>query len=274
MPIARITDDLEMHYEVDDFAEPWRKHETILLLHGNAESGAVWYGWVPHLAAEMRVVRPDMRGFGQSTPMSRHYAWSPDRIADDYVALMDQLGTERFHVVGAKVGGTMALRLAARHPSRLQTLTVLGPPTRGADTAARYLGWASDIEKSDVESWARATMSGRLGADFPADGAEWWIKLMGRTALSTQLGFLSSVPKVDVTPDLPNIRCPTLVLTTQGNPLYPLEKVRGWQSRIPRSELQQVPGDSYHVAATAAAQCAAATLRFIRAQAEAPAAQL
>lgn len=268
MPTATITPDLEMHYEVEDFAEPWREHETILLLHGNAESGEVWYGWVPHLAAEMRVVRPDMRGFGGSTPMPRDYPWSPDRIAEDYVTLMDQLGIERFHVVGAKVGGTMALRFAARHASRVQTLTVLGSPTRGTDAAERYLSWVDYIENNGVESWARSTMSGRLGPNFPAAGSEWWIKLMGRTALSTQLGFISAVPKVDVTPDLPNIRCPTLVITTQDNPLYPLEKVRAWQSRIPRSELHIVPGDSYHVAATAPAQCAQATLELIRRQRE------
>ena len=37
MPIATITPDLEMHYEVDDFAEPWRERDTVLLMHGNAE---------------------------------------------------------------------------------------------------------------------------------------------------------------------------------------------------------------------------------------------
>ena len=266
MALAQITPDLQMYYEVDGFAEPWRAHETVMLLHGNAESGEVWYGWMPQLAAEMRVVRPDMRGFGRSTAMPRDYAWSPDRIADDYVALMDQLGIERFHVVGAKVGGTMALRFAARHPTRVRTLTVLGPPTRGTDAASRYLSWVDDIAQKGVESWARATMSGRLGADFPREGYEWWIKLMGRTPLTTQLGFIGAVPKVDVTPDLPNIRCPTLVITTQDNPLYPLEKVKAWQTRIPRSELFVVPGQSYHVAATAAAQCARATLDFIRRQ--------
>jgi pimeloyl-ACP methyl ester carboxylesterase len=207
-----------------------------------------------------------MRGFGRSTPMARDYAWSPDRIVDDFAALMDQLGVERFHVVGAKVGGTMALHFAARHSSRVQTLTVLGPPTRGADSASRYLGWVGDIEKQGVETWARATMSGRLGPTFPAEGAQWWIKLMGRTALSTQLGFISAVPSVDVTPDLPNIRCPTLVITTQDNPLYPLAKIQAWQSRIPRSELLTLPGDSYHIAATAPEQCARATLEFIRRQ--------
>ncbi len=268
MPIATITPDLEMHYEVDDFAEPWREHETVLLLHGNAESSAVWYGWVPHLAAELRVVRADMRGFGRSTPMPRDYAWSPDRIVDDFVALMDQLGIERFHLVGAKVGGTMALHFAARHASRVQTLTVLGPPTRGADSAARYLSWVDYIETNGVESWARSTMSGRLGPGFPAEGSAWWIKLMGRTSASTQLGFICAVPTVDVTPDLPNIRCPTLVITTHDNPLYPLEKVQAWQSRIPNSELLTVPGDSYHIAATAPAHCARATLEFIRSRSD------
>jgi 3-oxoadipate enol-lactonase len=68
----------------------------------------------------MRVVRPDMRGFGRSSAMPRDYAWSPSRIADDYVELMDQLGVDRFHVVGAKVGGTMALHFAARHPTRVK----------------------------------------------------------------------------------------------------------------------------------------------------------
>jgi len=263
MPLARIPPDLEMYYEVHDFVEPWRERETILLLHGNAESGEVWYGWIAQLAATMRVVVPDMRGFGRSTPMPRDHPWSPDRIVDDYVALLDGLGIGRFHLVGAKVGGTMALHFAARHPGRVQSLTVLGPPTRGIESAQRYAAWVDLIEREGVEAWARATMAGRLGSDFPAAGAQWWIRMMGRTAVSTQLGFIAAVPRVDVIPDLPHIVCPTLVLTTRDNPLYPLDKLRAWQTLIPRSELLALPGDSYHVAATAPQACAAATLAFI-----------
>ncbi|MGZ8228324.1 MAG: alpha/beta fold hydrolase, partial [Burkholderiales bacterium] len=62
MPRLRIGGDFEMHYEIDDFTDPWREPETILMLHGNAESGAMWFGWVPTLARHYRVVRPDMRG--------------------------------------------------------------------------------------------------------------------------------------------------------------------------------------------------------------------
>ncbi|OGA43891.1 MAG: hypothetical protein A3G24_09515 [Betaproteobacteria bacterium RIFCSPLOWO2_12_FULL_62_13] len=264
MPTTKITPDLDMHYEIDDFADPWLAHETVLLLHGNGESGAVWYGWVPHLARELRVVRPDMRGFGRSTPMPRDYPWSADRIVDDYIALMDQLGVGRFHLVGAKVGGTMGLHLAARYPARVTTLTVMGPPVKAQDSAARYLSWRDYLEKHGMESWARSTMASRLGEDFPPEGVEWWVKLMGRTPLSTQLGFMSAVPSVDITSDLPNIRCPTLVITTENNPLYPVAKVREWQSKIPRSKLLALPGNSYHIAATAPDRCAQATLDFIR----------
>ena len=37
MPTFQPTPDLTMHYQVDDFTAPWRKPETVLLLHGNAE---------------------------------------------------------------------------------------------------------------------------------------------------------------------------------------------------------------------------------------------
>jgi len=47
--------------------------------HGNRESGAAWYGWVPTLARRYRVVRPDTRGFGKSTPVPRDFPWTLDR---------------------------------------------------------------------------------------------------------------------------------------------------------------------------------------------------
>ena len=61
------TADFEMHYLVDDFTDPWTKPETVLLLHGNAESSAAWYGWVPHLARHHR------RSLGRDDHGSRHY---------------------------------------------------------------------------------------------------------------------------------------------------------------------------------------------------------
>ena len=53
MPSFRPSADLDMHYRVDDFTDPWRHPQTILMLHGNAESGLAWYAWVPKLARQL-----------------------------------------------------------------------------------------------------------------------------------------------------------------------------------------------------------------------------
>ena len=264
MPTFNPSPDLTMHYQVDDFTDPWRKKETILLLHGNAESGAAWYGWVPQLARRYRVVRPDMRGFGASTPMPRDFPWTLDIVIDDFVRLMDMLGIERFHLVGAKIGGTVARAFAARRPGRVQSLTVVGtPPPLRAGAAERAPELAAAFEKEGVEPWARRTMSGRLGSGFPAEGVEWWIEFMSRTAVSTQVGFMATIACADIRVDLPKIRCPTLVITTDGSGLASVDETRAWQRQIANSRLVVLPGDSYHVAATHAADSAAATLDFI-----------
>ena len=256
--------DAELHYQVDDFTDPWRPTETILLLHGNAESGAAWYGWVPRLARRFRVVRPDMRGFGASTPMPRDFPWTLDVVIDDFVRLMDTLGIGRFHLVGAKIGGTIARAFAARRPERVMTLTVVGtPPPMREGAAERAPELAEEFERRGVEHWARRTMAGRLGSTFPAAGVEWWIEFMGRTAVSTQIGFMKTIACADIRADLPMIRCPTFVITTDGSGLASAAETRAWQEQIANSSLLVLPGNSYHVAASHAEQCADATLDFI-----------
>ena len=264
MPKLRISSDLEMFYLVDDFTDPWTKPETILLLHGNCESSASWYGWVPSLARRYRVVRADMRGFGASTPMPRDFPWTMDLVIDDFIGLMDTLGIERFHLAGAKIGGLIARAFAARRASRVSTLTVIGtPPPFREEATAVMLARTKDVEAHGNEPQARRTMAARLGSAFPPEGVEWWSKFMGSTPISTQRGFVLTIPCTDIRADLPRIKCPTLVITTEAGGLATVDETRAWQQLIPNSELLVLPGDSYHVAATDPEKCAAAMLEFI-----------
>ena len=265
MPTLQIPPGLDLHYRVDDFTDPWREPATVLMLHGNAESSASWYGWVPTLAREFRVVRPDMRGFGASTPMPRDFPWTLDLIIDDFCWLMDHLGVARFHVVAAKIGGTIARAFAARRPERVLTLTIVGSPTPFRVGAAENVpALIQEFEEHGVEHWARRTMTGRLGSTFPPEGVEWWTQFMGRTAASTQIGFMPTIAVADIRADVPKIACPTLVITTEGSGLASVDETRAWQETIPGSELLVVPGDSFHVAASDAERCAEATLAFIQ----------
>lgn len=265
MPNFRPTGDLDMFYRVDDFTDPWTYPETVLMLHGNAESSLAWYAWTPKLARHYRVIRPDMRGFGQSTPMPADYPWTLDRLADDYCALMDHLCVEKFHVVAAKIGGTIARAFAARRPERVKTLSVVGTPAPfrvGVKENVPKL--IEDFKNHGVEYWAKQNMGGRLGSSFPAAGVDWWTHYMGRTAVSTQLSFMPTIAAADIRDDLPKIVCPTLVITTEKSGLGSVEDTRAWQQQIPNSELVVLPGDSYHVATSHAEPAAEAVLAFIR----------
>lgn len=265
MPQLRIDPNLLLQYGVDDYTDPWRTPDTILLLHGLGESGAVWFGWVPHLARHLRVVRPDMRGFGASTPMPAGFPWSVERLVDDYVALLDTLGCARAHVVGAKLAGTVARALAARHPGRVQSLTVVGsPPPLWPGRAERLPALIEELRHLGVAEWARKSMGSRLGDRFPAAGIDWWAGLMGKTDLESQIGFMSHIECADIRADLPQIRCPTLVITSEGSGVASIDETRAWQAQIPGSELLVLPGNSYHVAASDAERCAQETWAFIR----------
>ncbi|MFN0071623.1 MAG: alpha/beta fold hydrolase [Chloroflexota bacterium] len=256
-----------MHYEADDFTDPWTAPETVLLLHGNCESGLAWFGWVPQLARHFRTVRPDMRGFGASTPMPRSFVWSLDLVIDDFVRLMDSLGVEQFHLVGAKIGGTIARACAARRPDRVKTLTIVGspPPTRTDQESLRTR--LHDLQTNGAESmraWASSSMGSRLGSTFSADAKEWWVDFMCRTSVETSIGFHAGVNMADITDDVPRIKCPTLVITTEGSSLASVQETRAWQEQIADSRLVVVPGDSFHAAVTDADLCARFTLEFLQ----------
>src|SRR5262245_19832610 len=75
--------------------------------------------------------------------------------------------------------------------------------------------------------------------------------------------IMKTIACADIRGDVPKIACPTLVITTEGSGLASVDETRAWQQIIPNSELLVLPGNSYHVAASHAVQCAQATVAFI-----------
>ncbi|HEV7515381.1 MAG TPA: alpha/beta fold hydrolase [Thermoanaerobaculia bacterium] len=99
--------------------------ETVVLLHGFGASTYCWRHVLPALAASYRVIAPDLHGFG-ATERPRDFAsYTRDGQAALVLALLDQLGIERAHLVGHSYGGAISLRLAARHPERLRSLVLV-----------------------------------------------------------------------------------------------------------------------------------------------------
>lgn len=266
MPAVELSSDLTMFYEDDYFGEPWRSPETTLLVHGVAESSAAWYAWVPHLARRFRVLRPDNRGFGRSTPPAPDYPWSTKAFAADLAEFLDALGVRSVHVIGAKFGGSISMQFAADYPERAITLSVLSGPVRRQATAGGELdlkGANPTIAALGVEGWAAATMRARLGSQVSEEHITWWTKFMGAASTEVCLGVTKVAGGLDISDVLPQIKCPTLVVTTDRSALMPVESVLEWQRQIPNSELMVLPSDSYHIAAAQPDVCAQQVTAFI-----------
>jgi 3-oxoadipate enol-lactonase len=264
MPTLNLSPGVDLFYQIDDFTDPWSSPETVVFLHGLAESGVAWRPWVPYFGRHYRLIRVDQRGFGNSTPTPADFQWSIDVPADDLARLASELKESSFHLVSAKFGGTVAMRFAAKYPGLVKSLSVISSPTSLRKSLGQQIpAWQKLIKAEGVRSWASSTMGGRLGSDAAPEATEWWTELMGSAHTSTVVGIMRNLIEVDVTPDLPNIHCPTLVMTTTGSGLGSVEAVRDWQRLIPRSELVVLDDDSYHVAAAKPDECAKAVREFI-----------
>jgi haloacetate dehalogenase len=100
----------------------------LLLLHGHPQTHVMWHLVAPMLAREFTVIAPDLRGYGDSSKpptTDDHEPYSKRAMARDQVALMQQLGFDRFAVAGHDRGGRVAYRLALDHPQRVTRLAVL-----------------------------------------------------------------------------------------------------------------------------------------------------
>src|SRR6202049_2589051 len=117
----------DFFFREDWFGEPWRKRETVVLIHGNAESSVVWYAWMPRMAQEFRVLRPDLPGFGRSR-IPAGFEWSLPSLATFVAQVLDKAGIDSAHIIGAKAGGTIAMQFAADYPARTRTLSVVSGP--------------------------------------------------------------------------------------------------------------------------------------------------
>ncbi|MCY7307620.1 MAG: alpha/beta hydrolase [Rhodoferax sp.] len=102
--------------------------DPVLLLHGYPQTHAEWARLAPLLTTRRTVVCADLRGYGDSSKppgAADHSNYSFRAMAADQVAVMKELGYERFHVVGHDRGGRVSHRMALDWPDQVRSLAVL-----------------------------------------------------------------------------------------------------------------------------------------------------
>jgi pimeloyl-ACP methyl ester carboxylesterase len=134
----------------------------VLLLHGFPQSSAEWMAQLTALgAAGYHAVAPDQRGYSPGARPEEVDAYRIDELVADVLGMADALGAATFHLVGHDWGAIVAWHVAARHPKRLRSLTIVSVPHPNA--FARALA-----PESGTDQPARSTYI----AGFKTEGAE------------------------------------------------------------------------------------------------------
>ena len=258
---------VRLHCDVDDYLWPWTEATPVLMMHGYARNAEFWRRWIPAVAEEHRVYRPELRGCGRSSVPPEDYRYRPEVIARDVIALLDHFGLRRVHWVGESSGGILGILMASTYPERIASLVLCNTPYRHADDTKKAYslgaGSAPDaIRRDGVEAWCRATFPHRLDVERSSvELDEWYIAELSKTPKHVAASIMECFDGIDTSPLLSNVQAPVLLLCGDKSTIAS-EHQALLNRDLPNSELRLFEGYGHGVNLLAPERCTAEAIRF------------
>lgn len=269
MPLLQRAGKPTLHYVVDDFTDPWKRAQTIVLQHGFGRSGVFWYSWVPYLARFFRVVRPDLRGLGRSpVDFEPRGGISIDAYLEDLDAIIDMLAVESVHFCGESFGGILGMAAAATRPARVRTLSLVSAPVRLNEKhketfAAGFPSRQEALRSLGVKKWAEITNdSTRFPPGTDPGLTKWYAAEMGKSDVEVLCALYELLRTASAEPFLPRIKAPVLALYPTRGPITDDEQQRLLRQHVPHLRLIEVPSEYHSILTLEPALCAQHVLRF------------
>ena len=223
--------------------------EPLLLLQGLGADGRGWIRQRRAMGERYRCIAVDNRGVGRSDVPEGPY--DLEVMAADAVAVLDDLGVESAHVMGASMGGIMSQILGVRHQERVRSLTL-------ACTGCHHLQWRRDL----LAEWGELART--KGMRAVVDEASHWlvgprarvrfwpvIGWLGPLALQVKAeAFAAQIDAILALDDhlrfeLEQVKVPTLVIVGSQDILTPIGDSELIHELIPDSELVIVTGAAH-----------------------------
>jgi pimeloyl-ACP methyl ester carboxylesterase len=256
----------------------WGRPEAlpIICVHGYTSSAEAFNAVARRLEDRGHIIAMDVRGHGES-------AWSPDGAyqyadqAGDLGALVDQLGIERFVLIGTSMGGIIAMAYAAQHPQRLRGLVLndIGPDVEAGSTritglvGSRPADFASLDEAIEYRRQISPITAGRpledqhetaLGVLRQQPDGRWAWKM--DPAYIEQRVRRGAPVRPQLWPALETLPCPTLVVWGTDSDVLSEAQAKRMTTALPKGELVAVPGVG-HAPTLVEAPVLAALNRFL-----------
>lgn len=210
----------------------------LLAVHGYLWSGTVWEDVFPLLTRDLRVIVPDLPGFGESEkPPPARYPYGYEAFTESLVDLVASLGVGRVSVCGHSMGGAIALMLAAHHPDLVEKLVLVDPVVyeshRGAAASMATLPVLGPILFKQMYGRAMFRRFFRENVyakeeSFPEDRIERMFETFNAPAAreAAYATMLATLDRRALVASIPRVSAPTLVAWGRSDRSVPVEHGR------------------------------------------------
>ncbi|MBF0424139.1 MAG: alpha/beta fold hydrolase, partial [Magnetococcales bacterium] len=138
--------------------------EPVLCLAGFASGNWIFSRFLEPMAHRYRFILPDNRGMGRSPPVTEGYCL--EDLAEDALRLMDDLGYERFRVIGLSMGGFVAQLLALAAPDRVQSMVLMCTTSGGPEYRQSFPSLSEDQVRAIYALSAEERVQAALSETF------------------------------------------------------------------------------------------------------------
>jgi len=186
-----------------------RRGPALFMLHGFPDSGYSFSGVLPLLPPDLRVIVPDLRGFGESDKPAIGYDMTD--FAGDVLTLMDDLQVPTATILGHSMGSFVARRTAELGRDRVDALVLIGSAATPRNDVVRSLArdvehFADPVDPVFVREFQLSTTFRTLPAPFFERLIAESLKVPAHVWKAALSGLLADAASVE------RLRCPTFVI--------------------------------------------------------------
>lgn len=218
----------------------------VLFIHGFPLTGNIWEPQMETLSAKVRVIVPDLRGFGKSGVTDG--AYTMELYAKDLKKLLDTLGIEKAVLAGMSMGGYIAFTFYSMFPSIVRAMVLLDTRS-GADSEEGKKGRLALAQRARngemnkiADEWAErlfAPSTIKTRSDVVHTVRDAVFHTSPEAIANASLGMME---RPDSTSLLKDITCPVLIMVGEEDRLTPVEEAKLMASRIKNARLEIVKG--------------------------------
>ncbi len=240
MPLM-ITQDTSIDYDVHGEGSP------LILINGLGFGRWAWFKQIPTLSRHFRTITFDARG-------ERNLRNGVADLTADVVALLEQLGVRKTHILGTSLGGFVAQELALERPDLVDGLVLIctsygrgGPESMSPWALKDMIGWPSLSIARAVRRGLETATSDAYRAEHPEEFEQivrW--RLADSPSLSAYYKQMRAGTRFDASYDVGGITSPTLVVHGAEDRYVPPANAAALAEAIPEADLR-VLNDTGHL---------------------------